>query len=211
MSISQSDLKFIDTYLVNSDVRFIDIRIELTDHIATAVENKMAAENVSFYDGFKDYMAQNKKQLLDEKASRKSAANFTLSFYKRIFMQPLTLLFAVAAFVLVQFVFRNYQIDSISLLWIFNGILLALSLIHLLQFRKNYRFSGVETIASGLSIAHNLFLWMLLAIELTFENSPLLQILYQVVSTLFLTNILVYVVADVKLRKMYQQRLANLL
>ena len=91
MSISQSDLKFIDTYLVNSDVRFIDIRIELTDHIATAVENKMAAENVSFYDGFKDYMAQNKKQLLDEKASRKSAANFTLSFWFSWFFEIIRL------------------------------------------------------------------------------------------------------------------------
>lgn len=46
--ITQEQIKFIDNYLQKSDVIFVDIRDELTDHIASAVEEKMDAENLDF-------------------------------------------------------------------------------------------------------------------------------------------------------------------
>lgn len=67
--ITQEQIKFIDNYLQKSDVIFVDIRAELTDHIASAVEEKMEVENVDFYDAFKDFMVRNKKQLLRKRNS----------------------------------------------------------------------------------------------------------------------------------------------
>lgn len=67
--LSSEKIQFINDYLEKSDVIFVDIRAELTDHIASAVEEKMQAENLDFYDAFKDFMVHNKKQLLRNRNS----------------------------------------------------------------------------------------------------------------------------------------------
>ena len=64
MKLSNEEIKFIDTYLEKSDVIFVDLRAEMTDHIATGVEEKMEHEKIDFYDAFKEYMVKNKRELL---------------------------------------------------------------------------------------------------------------------------------------------------
>ena len=64
MKLSNEEIKFIDTYLAKSDVIFVDLRAEMTDHIATGVEEKMEQEKLDFYDAFKEYMVKNKRELL---------------------------------------------------------------------------------------------------------------------------------------------------
>ena len=78
MKLSKEEIKFIDTYLEKSDVIFVDLRAEMTDHIATAVEEKMKNESIDFYDAFKDYMVKNKRELL------KSNNKMTLHYYNAI-------------------------------------------------------------------------------------------------------------------------------
>ncbi len=62
MKLTTENIKFIDNYLKNSEVIYYDIRMEMLDHVATAVEEKMEAENLDFYDAFKSYMVVNKKE-----------------------------------------------------------------------------------------------------------------------------------------------------
>ena len=62
--LTKEDIQFIDNYLTNSGVFYIDIRMEMLDHVASAVEMKMQEEDLIFYDAFKDYMVVNKKELL---------------------------------------------------------------------------------------------------------------------------------------------------
>jgi len=64
MKLTPEQLQFIDNYLTNSGVFYLDIRMEMMDHVASAVERKMQAENLDFYDAFKDFMVQNKKELM---------------------------------------------------------------------------------------------------------------------------------------------------
>ena len=66
MSLSSENIKFIDNYLKSSEVIYYDIRMEMLDHVATAVEQKMEAENLDFYDAFKSYMVVNKKSLVEQ-------------------------------------------------------------------------------------------------------------------------------------------------
>ena len=40
MSLSSENIKFIDNYLKNSEVIYYDIRMEMLDHVASAVEQK---------------------------------------------------------------------------------------------------------------------------------------------------------------------------
>jgi hypothetical protein len=64
MKLTPEQLQFIDSYLTNSGVFYADIHAEMMDHVASAVETKMQAENLDFYDAFKDFMVENKKELI---------------------------------------------------------------------------------------------------------------------------------------------------
>jgi len=68
--LSPQDIKFIDTYLSNSDINYEDVRIEMIDHVASAIEHQMNnGDDRDFYDIFKDYMVENKRLL--ERSGRK--------------------------------------------------------------------------------------------------------------------------------------------
>ena len=41
MKLTKENIKFIDTYLENSNIIHIDIRMEMLDHIASVIETKM--------------------------------------------------------------------------------------------------------------------------------------------------------------------------
>ncbi|WP_296382441.1 hypothetical protein [Winogradskyella sp.] len=48
MKLSKEEIKFIDNYLIKSEVKFWDVRLELLDHIVSSVEDKIENEGVSF-------------------------------------------------------------------------------------------------------------------------------------------------------------------
>ena len=81
MSLSSENIKFIDNYLKNSEVIYYDIRMEMLDHVATAVEQKMEAENLDFYDAFKSYMVLNKKEVLKSNPKRFKLLGIALKNY----------------------------------------------------------------------------------------------------------------------------------
>jgi len=76
--LDQEELEFIDNYLKNSGVEYIDVRLEMLDHVASAVEAKMQAEQTEFYEAFKAYMVVNKKELL------KSSTKYSWSVDKKL-------------------------------------------------------------------------------------------------------------------------------
>lgn len=82
MNVSKQEIQFIDTYLQKHDVVFVDIRAEMVDHIAAAVEEKMATEGIDFYDAFKSYMIANSKAILK---NNKENWYFSLSQIKNFF------------------------------------------------------------------------------------------------------------------------------
>jgi hypothetical protein len=74
--LTQEQIQFIDIYLKKSDVIYDDIRLEMVDHVATAIETELTQdEDKEFYDVFKGFMVKHKKELLDsnKKFIKKSA------------------------------------------------------------------------------------------------------------------------------------------
>lgn len=59
--LTTQEISFINKYLKNSGVQYADIRYEMTDHVATALE-ELEGE---FYDNFKEYMVKHKALLLE--------------------------------------------------------------------------------------------------------------------------------------------------
>jgi len=86
MKLTKENIKFIDNYLKNSQVEYFDIRMEMVDHISSAIEEKMQIENLDFYETFKNYMLENKKELLirNEKFMKWSFSNI-LPFFKILY------------------------------------------------------------------------------------------------------------------------------
>ncbi|WP_458628187.1 hypothetical protein [Winogradskyella sp. PC D3.3] len=48
MKLTKEDIQFIDNYLIKNEVKYWDVRLELLDHIVSAVEDKMTNSGVSF-------------------------------------------------------------------------------------------------------------------------------------------------------------------
>ena len=113
--LTPEQITFIDTYLQKSDVIFVDVRAELTDHIASAVEEKMEIENVDFYEAFKGFMIANKKQLLKSKdCTIPSIINFGESLCKP-YNLIIAILIIVGCYIILQFpepieIFKNVHL-----------------------------------------------------------------------------------------------------
>ena len=70
MTLTKEQLQFIDTYLENSDIVYIDVRREMVDTVATSIEQQMTIET-DFYVAFKSYMVKHKKDLQDSNSKLK--------------------------------------------------------------------------------------------------------------------------------------------
>ena len=118
MKLSKENIQFIDNYLKNSEVIYYDIRMEMVDHISSAIEHKMETEDLDFYDAFKEYMVVNKKDIL-----KGNKDGTSVSYSKEIFKN--FLLFLIKPFMLIGllvsfsffyfFEVKNYFSDSFSI------------------------------------------------------------------------------------------------
>ena len=159
MKLSNQEIQFIDQYLQKADVIFVDVRSELTDHIASAVEEKMELEELSFYDAFKAYMVVNKKMLLA--SSRMNFTNYKngMISFSKTFIKPQNIIFGF----MLLFGFR-YLNQLISLEMISQGLFFMIFLFAFVQaiytvliIRKRYRY--LENTSSVLLVIYyvNLF------------------------------------------------------
>lgn len=148
MKLEVKDIKFIDEFLKRNDVIFVDIRAEITDHIASAVEEKMETEKICFYDAFRFYMIENKKEIF--KMNTKSWFDSLLEIKSFILFicKPKNILlpFIVTSLIWIfqtnSFI-KNFQ-DSFSIYFLVFAFLL--SVINILYFWiiKRKRFYFVE-------------------------------------------------------------------
>lgn len=107
--LTKDDIQFIDNYLIKSEVVYKDIRIEMIDHIATALEARMQSENVSFYDAFKAYMIENKAMLLKENLKNEKQA--LKRFWKTYLIKAFTIksLVCLSLIGIIMFVISKYD------------------------------------------------------------------------------------------------------
>ena len=114
MKLTAENIQFIDNYLKNSEVIYYDIRMEILDHVATAVEQKMEAENLDFYDAFKSYMVVNKKEIL--KGNKEEGLHFKepLKKFGLFAIQPFQLFLAFITFLIVYFFTQYFGINDFT-------------------------------------------------------------------------------------------------
>ncbi len=109
--LTPENIRFIDNYLIKADVIYLDIRVEMIDHIATALEARMQTENEDFYNAFKDYMVEHKAELIerDKKYIKAIRLQLLKTFFKNLIsLQALGLAFL--SVIIISYIFSKFHI-----------------------------------------------------------------------------------------------------
>ena len=214
MKLTKENIKFIDTYLENSNIVFADIRMEMVDHVASEIENRMNSNGQEdFYDIFKEYMLENKTRLLlNNKQFLKQADKKILKAILKELISFKYLITLIAFCCLLQFLFLKYDSE------IFEMLVSGMPMVLLVGFFLNYiiystqnklkRFSVVERLGFPFFIVYELSHIIFRIVERKSETID--QIWSSIsISIVFILIIVMYKVSF-KLFKSYNNRFKNL-
>jgi hypothetical protein len=164
MKLTTDNIQFIDNYLKNSEVIYYDIRMEMLDHVATAVEQKMEVENIDFYDAFKSYMVLNKKEILKGNKFWSIYSKDTILNFLKFLIHPLMILISVSFYFFYKNVeFSNYFSESFTIRNLFFVFMIILAFFQLIYFRLilKQRFFVLEKLGGLLMIIYYLQMFFL--------------------------------------------------
>lgn len=210
MKLTETQIQGIDTYLKNSEIEFVDVRMEMLDHVASEVEYKMVTEKLDFYDAFKNYMVVNKKQLQKQnKQFTKTTDIKVLKAISKFLIKPTSLLVFGLSFFALKL--ASNHIDLLPILRFAPiAILFSMSIYYyfITHFRKKERYSGLERIGIIL-----IFFTQLIQIFFnpTYEINPFegYQTINFVVISFLVVIALGFMVTLLKLKKEYTERYKN--
>jgi hypothetical protein len=162
MKLSKENLQFIDTYLLNSNVVHTDVRLELTDHVASAIEKELTENtNTTFYQVFKQYMVENKTTLLgNTKKFANASLKKTCSLFLRHFISfknivLLVFLFGIQKLLLQYFPVKELIISLCYLsIFLYVVFMLVFSLI-----RKKIKYSSLDSLLTFQLLINYIFIF----------------------------------------------------
>ncbi|MBC3845720.1 hypothetical protein H8K90_04975 [Winogradskyella echinorum] len=146
--LNKEHIQFIDNYLDNSNIIFLDIRMEMVDHVASAIESEIkAGDTRDFYYIFKDYMVKNKTILLAQNRKFTSAVDkaigrkWIINMFSKTGLLTLVLAFTIIFLLNTYFEFVNV-IKHIPLF-----VFIAIVVLYFIYIKKkNRRYSAIERI-----------------------------------------------------------------
>ena len=164
MKLTLENIKFIDNYLKNSEVIYYDIRMEMLDHVATAVEQKMQAENLDFYDAFKSYMVVNKKEILKGNKFWSIYSKDTILNFLKFLIHPIMILISVSFYFFYKNVaVSNYFSESFTIRNLFFVFMIIVAFLQLIYFHLilKQRFFVLEKLGGLLNIIYYLQMFLM--------------------------------------------------
>ncbi|MHA3788469.1 hypothetical protein ACX0HA_09690 [Flavobacterium hauense] len=169
--LTNEQIQFIDNYLYNAGVHYVDIRCEMTDHVATAIED-MEGE---FGYNFSRYMAVHKRELMASNRSfRKKAFGTAVRILFKNCVKPVflvgTTLFTALAFLLTKAVGYSEVSDALMIGHLVAYFCLYFSWIYFWMFKKN-RYSVIDRL-----LLVSFFLPVLNRFEKNIENETLMLV-----------------------------------
>jgi hypothetical protein len=214
MMLTKEDIQFIDTYLENSEVVYADIRMEMVDHVASEIEERIeAGDTRDFYYIFKDYMVENKAQLLeDNKQFLKSADKKILKALRKEFVSPTTPFIFLALCIAFYLLYQNCSLETFRLfvsvipLLGLTGFILTYVVYNKVKNLK--RFSVVERLAFPFLAFYQLSNLIINNTKQVTGTSDMFWLIGGV--SLALTLMLVLVSISIKLFKSYDKRFKSL-
>lgn len=165
VKLDKENIQFIENYLENSDIFYADIRMEMTDHVASEIEHLIESEGTEFYGTFKSYMVNNKAVLLEN--NKKFIKGADKSILKRLWIElfklPTLLIFGLILFICSKWLatidvekLRHYM----SLFPVLSIVPFCIVYVFTIKFFKIPRFSGIERLVFVYMICFQLFHFM---------------------------------------------------
>lgn len=156
--LTTENIRFIENYLKNSDVKYLDVRLEMTDHVASEIEDEMNhGDKREFYDIFKSYMVKNKAELMKNmKKFRRQADKRVLKLVFKNSYQPKVLFFFLVLigtfFLIKDFIITHDAAFTFGFL----GVMILICLSSYLLLKKN-KFITVERLLCWFSFTTVIF------------------------------------------------------
>ncbi|HET8838646.1 MAG TPA: hypothetical protein VFM82_06580 [Flavobacteriaceae bacterium] len=147
------------SYLKNSGVEYLDVRAEMTDHVASEIESKIEqGDQRGFYEIFKSYMLEHKSTLLKSlKKFRKQADKKMLGLLRKNAIHWKTIIAASFIFGLF-FISKDFVFEYLSFFFFgFYAFLLAICFFPLLFLKKN-KFSTLQRLVFWFGLVGYIFL-----------------------------------------------------
>lgn len=189
--LTKEQVQFIDDYLYNQGVHYIDVRYEMTDHVATALENMEGG----FRDNFSAYMRVNLMELLaTNKKFKRKASSEAWKLFMGMLQKP-SFMLAVALGLLLAFVSEKYMgIDVVSDVFMVMHLIVYASFyfcwIYFWAFKKN-RYSVIDKL-----LMISFFLPMTFRLNDSIEQKQILLVFYSLytglITALLLTVVQIY-------------------
>ena len=215
MKLTKEEIKFIDNYLTNADVKHIDIRLEMIDHVATAIETEMQnGDKRGFYYIFKDYMVENKRKLLKEnnKFINSTTQKVFLKFLKQL-ISPICILTFLSLFSVLKYLNGNYDLIQFRY-WFGVSPLVVFILFGVFQIKQSGqykigRFSGIERLQLIFWIVYqfNFFAFSFSRIKTINEYENFFVFIISV----SLTMTLAFALLSIKLMKYYRFKYSEII
>ncbi|PZD79091.1 hypothetical protein [Mesonia sp. K7] len=190
--LAPEEIGFIDKYLENSEVKFYDIRLELVDHVAKAVEEKMDTENLTFYDAFKSYMIKNKKELIKEVSLiKKEAFLKVLKMLGANLFHPITIGVSFLGWLFTKEFFNTIKEGPafFSLVLLFLFLMLSLVIMRGLLSKKNRGKQYIYINRLVFISSHTFQLYQIVFLHKMSEHYLLYLILYVAINSSFLISL----------------------
>ena len=200
--LTKEEIQFIDNYLKNSGVEYIDTRAEVVDHVASEIEIRLEEDKSSaFYDEFKVYMGENKKALIKgvSKIKKKVFFNMLKKILKELF-NPFALLSIPVSWLIINLfepIFNEQQFLFASCLYVLSAMLSLGVMVYYTKGKLRNKYLYINKIVLIGSNLNMLLYYMLY----------LMPVKYFFILTIFFTWFnLAYVMALINYYKYYQKQ-----
>jgi Na+/melibiose symporter-like transporter len=160
--LSGQQIRFIDGCLERMGVEYVDIRQEMTDHIASALETQEG----DFYYNLRVYVGRNKRDLLQQnKCFARIAIIKALTVFLKTLAKPLIFIAFVAMVLAISFAFKQYAGNTTRILMYTNYVLIVVFGVFASLYSRRMKFSGPEKLMRCIAVAHFIFLLLMFAVE----------------------------------------------
>lgn len=196
LTLEQTD--YIEENLESIGVKYLDIRYEMLDHIASVMEETPG----DFYENADNYFFINRFNLIKQyKKLKRQAVIKAFKLYLRILKQPLNAGIFASVFIVINYTIKNFIADyDINLFTLM--VLIALLTPFIWFIRGNKRISVMRSLTQGLGWLNCIYLWFNVFI-VNIENDRVSALIMRYNSSAFIALMIVLLISIYSCRKQY--------
>ena len=199
LTLEQTD--YIEENLESIGVKYLDIRYEMLDHIATEMENAPG----DFYESTDEYFFTNRLSLVKQyKKLKRQAIVKAFKLYLRIIKRPVNAGIFLSVFVVMNFTAKKF-IEAHDITFFTQMVLLVIAIPFIWLIRDNKRISVMRALTQGYGWLYCIYLYLNLFI-MRVEDDKFSASLTRYNGATFIAFLIVLLISLYSYRKQYVEK-----